>query len=70
MASLAYALISLFLGVIAFTVTVVLWSTALAGVTYPLYGWALPTGGQGLDLTRLRAGRRHHRDRAWSASSS
>ena len=49
--AIAYALISLFLGVIAFTVTVVLWSTALAGVTYPLYGWALPTGGQGMGLT-------------------
>ena len=48
---IGYALVSLFLGIIAFTVTVVLWSTALAGVTYPLYGWALPTGGQGLGLS-------------------
>jgi signal transduction histidine kinase len=47
----AYSLISLPIGVIAFTVTVVLWSTALGGVTYPFYGWALPSGGQGLDLT-------------------
>ena len=49
--AIAYALVSLFLGVIAFSVTVALWSAALAGVTYPLYGWALPNGGQGLGLS-------------------
>ena len=40
--AIAYALISLFLGVIAFTVTVVLWSTALAGVTYRCTGGLCP----------------------------
>ncbi|HSB87878.1 MAG TPA: sensor domain-containing protein, partial [Ilumatobacteraceae bacterium] len=38
---LAYGLLLLPVGIFNFTVAVTLWSIALAGTTYPLWGWAV-----------------------------
>ncbi len=46
----AYALLLLPVGVAGFTIVVTVWSTALAGVTAPAYGWSLPEGGGLSDL--------------------
>ncbi|HEY8093053.1 MAG TPA: sensor domain-containing protein, partial [Acidimicrobiales bacterium] len=45
--ALAFGIVALPLGIVSFTVTVVLWSVGLAGATFPLYGWFLGTGDQG-----------------------
>jgi signal transduction histidine kinase len=42
---LLYGLVMLPWGVTTFTVVVVLWSVGLSLLTVPLYGWALPVGG-------------------------
>ena len=39
---LGYGALMLPLGIINFTVVVTMWSLALAGTTYPLWGWAIP----------------------------
>lgn len=39
---LAYGVVMLPLGVVTFTVTVVIWSVAWSMALYPLFGWALP----------------------------
>ena len=53
------AIIALPLGIVSFTVTVVLWSVGLAGVTFPLYGWSLRSGDRRAAPERRRAsGRR------------
>jgi signal transduction histidine kinase len=39
----AYGLIMLPIGIINFTIAVVLWSVTIAGLTYPLWGWIEPT---------------------------
>jgi len=39
---IGYGVIMLGLGIANFTVMVTLWSVALVGVSYPLWGWALP----------------------------
>jgi signal transduction histidine kinase len=40
---LAYGLIMLPVGILTFTLAVVMWSVTIAGVTYPLWGWIEPT---------------------------
>jgi signal transduction histidine kinase len=42
---LLYGILMLPWGIFTFVVTVVLWSVGLSGLTFPLYGWALPVGG-------------------------
>jgi signal transduction histidine kinase len=40
---LGYGMLMLPLGIINFTIVVTTWAIALAGTTYPLYGWWVPT---------------------------
>jgi signal transduction histidine kinase len=40
--ALGYGLVMLPIGIINFTLVVTVWSLALAGTTYPLWGWATP----------------------------
>jgi signal transduction histidine kinase len=42
--ALAYGALLLPWGIVTFTTVVVLWSVALGFATFPLYGWALPSG--------------------------
>jgi signal transduction histidine kinase len=40
--ALAFGAVLFPVGIVWFTVAVTVWSVALAGITYPTYGWALP----------------------------
>lgn len=50
---MAFAIIRLPLGIISFTVAVVWWSIAVGGLSWPLWGWALPRGEQNQGLPEL-----------------
>ncbi|MCG5215311.1 sensor domain-containing protein [Streptosporangium sp. KLBMP 9127] len=48
---LIYAIVAFPISIITFVVTIVWWSTAIAGLTFPIYGWivaAIPGAGGGL----------------------
>ncbi|MBK5331377.1 MAG: sensor domain-containing protein [Ilumatobacteraceae bacterium] len=40
---LGYGMLMLPLGIMNFTIVVTMWAIALAGTTYPVWGWAVPT---------------------------
>jgi signal transduction histidine kinase len=40
--ALAFGLVLFPVGIVSFVVAVTVWSVALAGITYPIYGWSLP----------------------------
>lgn len=50
---IGFALVRLPLAIISFTLTVVWWSLAVGGLTWPIYGWALPRGEQNTSLPEL-----------------
>lgn len=50
---IAFALVRLPLGIISWVIVVTWWSGAIAGLTYPLYGWAIPRGPDNQDLPEL-----------------
>lgn len=55
--ALAYGMIMLPWGIVAFTVVVTVWSIAIGGAAYPLYAWALPNEGFGDNYVLLGWGR-------------
>lgn len=50
---IGFALLRLPLGIISFTLTLVWWSLAVGGLTWPIYGWVLPRGEQNSSLPEL-----------------
>ena len=40
--ALAFGLVLFPVGIVSFVVAATVWSVALAGITYPIYGWSLP----------------------------
>ncbi|MGH3248067.1 MAG: sensor histidine kinase, partial [Trebonia sp.] len=53
----AYALLRLPASVAAFTLTVVVWSVGVVGLTLPLYGGLLPGGGPSINANLIAGGR-------------
>jgi signal transduction histidine kinase len=47
---IAHGIVTFVTSTISFTVVVTWWSVAVAGVLYPLWGWAVPRGGDNKDL--------------------
>jgi signal transduction histidine kinase len=50
---LLHAVVRFPVSVVAFVFTVTWWAIALAGITWPLYGWAIPNGPDDQDLPEL-----------------
>ena len=75
---LVHGLVGFVTSIVAFVVVVTWWACTLGGLSFPIWGWALPSGSQNRDLPEmlglrirlrgqgrlLRGVRRHLRDRA------